>query len=206
MNYQRRQGLTSVGIPRARPVCRGRLKAPTVLPRCSWQFCGSPDDTNQGPQITVTEPSGVSHYLVDLDTYQTEVRQSYQRQSGQVASYVETCRMAARTDAMSSFSFEEMDMYGEDDDPVPISSYTPGHSTRWWQRWGRMFLRSGTQPQPLLPLFHQTDSSFDPEKLTLLGYDGAQDGKAHHGDMCEKARPSGFAGALRSLACCCSKS
>lgn len=190
----------------ARPVRCRRLKAPGALPRCSWQFWDEPDDTNRGPQITVTEPSGASHYLVDPDTYQTKIRQRHPRQSGQAASYVEMCRMAARTDTMSSFSFEEMDVYGEDDDSVILPSCTPGHSTRWWERWGRMFLRPGTQPRPLLPLFRQADSSLDSEKLALLGYDGAQDEKAHHDDVWEKPRPSGSAGALRSLACCCSKS
>lgn len=104
---------------------------------------------------------------------------------------------------MASFSVEEMDMYGDDDD-FALPSKTPGHVTRWWQRWARMLLRSGTQPQPLLPLYH-TRPSFDQEKLNLLGYDGAQDEKPRE-DLVGTVHPPGLVGAMRSLTCCCSKS
>lgn len=195
-------------IPRARPVRRRRPKAPGALPKCSWQFWDEPDDTNRGPKIIVTEPSGALHYLIDLDTFHMKIEQRRKRQLGLAASYVETCRMAARTDHMSSFSFEKMDMYGDDDDSTLLSypGYTPGHSSKWWQRWGRMLLRPAAQPRPLLPTYHQTaSSSFDTEKSSLLGYDGNQDEKPHDVKL-EAARSPGFVGALRDLACCCSKS
>ncbi|POS78084.1 hypothetical protein DHEL01_v203537 [Diaporthe helianthi] len=172
-----------VGIPRARAVrrCRRLINAPPGLPRCNWQFWDEPDETNHGPQIVVTEPNEASHYLVDLDTYHKKLRQRHERKSGQAAaSYVEMCRMAARTDAMGSFSFEKMDMYGDDDESALFPWHTQGHSMRWWQRWGRMLLGSVMQCRPLLPMCHQADSPFDShsEKWTLLGYHGAQVEKA----------------------------
>lgn len=106
-------------------------------------------------------------------------------------------------EAMASFGPEEMEVYADDDD-FALPSYIPGHSTRWWLRWGRMFLRAGSQPRTLLPMYHD-DSPLDPEKANLLGYDGTQDEKPLEENV-GMIRPSGFVGALRNLACCCSKS
>lgn len=195
------QGNLQANLARRRPVRPAR--GSRALPRCSWQFWDEPDDTSRGPQIIVTEPSGTSHYLIDLDTYRLKVGQRRASGHGQADSYVERSRMAARMDAMARFSADDMDVYGDDDDST-LPSYTSGHSTKWWQRWGRMLLRSGTHNRSLLPMYH-TESSFDPEKLDLLGYDGSQDEKP----LDEKfgtTNPSEFIGALRSLACCCSKS
>lgn len=106
-------------------------------------------------------------------------------------------------EAMASFSAEEMDMYGDDEDSA-LPAYTSSHSTKWWLRWGRMFLRPGSQPRTPLPLYHN-DLPFDPEKAGLLGYDGAQDEKPRE-ETVGMARSPGIVGALRNLACCCLKS
>lgn len=103
---------------------------------------------------------------------------------------------------MASFDAEEMDMC--DDEECGLPSYTSGHNTRWWLRWGRMFFRPGSQPQSILSMY-QNDSSLDNEKAKLLGYDGAQDEKP----QAEKAamlHPPGIVGTLRNLVCCYSKS
>lgn len=106
-------------------------------------------------------------------------------------------------EAMASFSAEEMEMYGDDEDST-LPSYTSSHSTKWWLRWGRMFLRPGSQPRTLLPMYHN-DLPFDPEKAGLLGYDGAQDEKPRE-EKEGMVRSPGIVGTLRNLACCCSKS
>lgn len=111
--------------------------------------------------------------------------------------------MAARMEAMASFGPEEMEMDGDDDDSA-LPSYTSGHSTRWWLRWGKMFFRAESQPRTLLPVYHD-DSPLDPEKAKLLGYDGAQDEK-HLGENPGMIHSPGVVGAFRNLACCCSKS
>jgi hypothetical protein len=152
----------------------------------------------------MTEPSGASHYLVDPDTHRRKIRQRHGFLSGQAASYVERSRMAARMEAMvDSRSLEEMGIPeddDDDDDSAPLS-YNPGHSTGWWHRWRRLLLGSWTQqPQPLLPMY-RTDSSFDIEKVTLLGYDGVHD-ERDHGDRFVRAHSPGFMGALRGLTCC----
>lgn len=196
------QGNFQADPARRRPVRPAR--SPRALPRCSWQFWDEPDDTNRGPQIIVTEPSGTSHYLIDLHTHRLKVRQRSASGPGQAASYVERSRMAARVEAMARFGDDDMDMYGDDDDDSTLPFYTPGHSTRWWQRWRRMLLRSGTHNRSLLPMYHN-ESSFDSEKLNLLRYDGSQDEKLLD-DKFGINHPTGFIGALRSLACCCSKS
>lgn len=203
MYFQNRHNPRNQGNFRAGPARRRPARGSRALPKCNWQFWDEPDDTNHGPQIIVTEPSGASHYLIDLDTFRVKVRQRREYRAGQAASYVEKSRMAARMEAMASFGPEEMEMYGDDDESVP-PSYTSGHSTRWWMRWGRMFFGAGSQPRTLLPVYHD-DSPLDPEKAKLLGYDGAQDEK-HLGENAGMIRPPGFVGALRNLACCCLKS
>lgn len=203
MIFQNRHGPRTQGHFRAGAARRRAVRGPRALPRCNWQFWDEPDETNHGPQIIVTEPSGASHYLIDLDTFRIKVRERRERRSAQAASYVEKSRMAARMEAMASFSAEEMGLYGDDEDSA-LPPCTSAHSTRWWLRWGRMFLRSGSQPRTLLPMYHN-DSPCDPEKAQLLGYDGAQDKNPR-----EKSevfvRSPGFTGTLRNLACCCSKS
>lgn len=203
MNFQNNHNPRTRGNTRAGPARRRAVRGHRALPRCNWQFWDEPDDTNHGPQIVVTEPDGASHYLVDLDTFRIKVRQRRESRSAQAASYVEKSRMAARMEAMTSFSAEEMELYGDDEDSA-LASCTSGHSTRWWLRWGRMFLRPGSQPRTLLPMYH-SDTTFDPEKAQLLGYDGAQDETPREKNALIVRSP-GFAGALRNLACCCSKS
>lgn len=203
MYFQNRHNPRTQGNFRAGPARRRPARGPRGLPKCSWQFWDEPDDTNHGPQIIVTEPSGASHYLIDLDTFRVKVRQRRECRSSQAASYVEKSRMAARMEAMASFGPEEMEMYCDDDDSA-LPSYISGHGTRWWLRWGRIFLRAGSQPRTLLPMYHD-DSPLDPEKANLLGYDGTQDEKPLEENV-GMIRPSGFVGALRNLACCCSKS
>ncbi|KAI3392815.1 hypothetical protein diail_5164 [Diaporthe ilicicola] len=184
-------------------VNRRLAKGPRPLPRCSWNFCGEPDDTNRGPQIIVTEPSGASHYLMEPDTFRLKVSQHWQHCSTQAASYTEKMRRTHRMEDMASFINEEMETYGSDElDPFHL--HTSDHGTRWWLRLGKLLFRSGVQPQALLPLYHTHSTSEDPEKPKLFGYDGAQDGHARE----EKAgmlRLPGFVGNLRDLACCFSK-
>lgn len=202
-NFQDHHGPRTRGNFRAGPAHRRPVRGPRGLPRCNWQFWAEPDDTNHGPQIIVTEPSGASHYLIDLDTFGLKVRRHRDFQYGQAASYVEKSRMAARMEDMANFSSDEMDIYGDDEESA-LPSYTSSHATRWWLRWGRMLFRSGCQPRSLLPMY-QNDTPFDLEKVQLLGYDGAQDEKPREVKV-GGVRAPGVAGALRSLACCCSKS
>ncbi|KAL1852049.1 hypothetical protein Daus18300_012331 [Diaporthe australafricana] len=200
--FQERQGPRVRCNPRAG--ANHRLSSGhRALPRCNWEFWGEPDDTNRGPQIIVTEPSGASHYLIDPDTFRLKVRQRRERRPIQAATFTGNGGLSGSMEDMASCFIEEIEADGEDElDSCPL--HRPDHTMRWWLRLGRTVLRPVVQPRALLPLYHNHSISEDPEKAKLLGYDGAQDEKPCEG-RAEMVRSPGVVDTLRNMVCSCLK-
>lgn len=212
---------------------QGCADGPKGLQRCSWRFWDEPDDANRGPQIVVTEPSGEEHYLVDLETFWSKLRQrSGRRAAGPARDDPERGMLLV----MGGGGVEDMPVRGgplhaEDEEalvssaPEAVSSTTATtRGQRWSARLRQAFSRRGGgggggcggQPRTLLPLCYNGGGGGGPgqqpedsEAGRLLGFvDGAWDGcRRRQGvEVDDLLRLIGVLGLLRTIAYCCSKS
>jgi hypothetical protein len=205
---------------------QGCADGPKGLQRCSWRFWDEPDDANRGPQIVVTEPSGEEHYLVDLETFWSKLRQrSGRRAAGPARDDPERAMLLV----MGGSGVEDTPGRGvQGPAPGAVSSTTATtRGRRWSTRLRQAFSRRGGgggggcggQPRTILPLCYKGGGGGggggpgqqpeDSETGRLLGFvDGAWDGcRRRQGlEVDDLLRLIGVLGLLRTIAYCCSKS
>lgn len=191
------------------------------LQRCSWRFWDEPDDTNHGPQIVVTEPNGAEHYLIDLETFWSRLRQRSERLAAESARESEraVCIMDGNMDDMLHCTFQDTVACEKDEGAFVIASGLPSTTTmssskrgqRVSTRLKQAFSRRTGQPRGLLPLYHDggddgSRQSEDSETERLLGCDDIWDDRPRQGVEMDLLRLFGVLGLLRTIAYCCSRS
>ncbi|ROW11273.1 hypothetical protein VMCG_01362 [Cytospora schulzeri] len=188
------------------------------LQRCSWRFWDEPDDTNHGPQIIVTEPNGDEHYLIDLETFWSKLRQRSERHAAHSIRDPEKAMLTGdKVGGRLDDTVQEPVTRVEDEKAlisVSEASSMTIRGQRWSTRLKQAFSRrndSAGQSRTLLPLCHDVgeggSSQFeDSETARLLGFEGTWDTRRRQGGEVDLLRLIGVLGLLRTIAYCCSKS